>query len=932
VTKVNPTRAELIAQVAELRQQLEEKSKQQPAAPATRSRAREAARRVGPLGAPLETFFRKHDAVMLLMTGQGRLVDANEAALRFYGYSLDQIRSLSLGDINRLPPAELETVRRRALCKERTCFVAPHRLRSGEIRTVEVRTTPITAPGGPFLLSVIIDVTARTRADEALRESEGRFRSLIESSPEAIFVQSEERIRYANPAMAALLGASREEMTDREFLDFVAPEYHDVVRKRIRRQRETGRPAPLLELEWVRSDGSRVQVESTSTPIRFEQRDASLVYVRDATERHRAYDDLRHGAQLSHEVISGAAAGIVVYDRELRYVIWNPYMEALSGVAASDVLGKRSVDLFPYLREHGVDRLLEQALAGRTVRHDGIVFRNAVTGRSGRSTGTYAPHRNGNGDIIGVIASIQDITDLSHVEAALRQNEARYRSVVDNVGDGIGVVDAQQRFLFANPAADAIFAVPPGHLVGRRLSEFVTPVTLLHIQESARSHDDGASATYAVDIRRSDGSERTLMVTTTALPDAQGEAPQFCGIFRDITERSRAEAEMARLEAQLQQAQKMELVGRLAGGVAHDFNNMLSIILSNVELAMDQAESSHPMLADLKEIRSAAHRSAELTRQLLAFARKQTIAPRTLDLNETVGGMLKMLGRLIGEDIALVWQPAADLWPVRVDPSQIDQLLVNLCANARDAIADVGRVTIETHNRSLDADYCFRHPACAVGDYVELVLCDDGHGMDAQTLAHVFEPFFTTKRPGEGTGLGLATVYGIVAQNGGFIDVQSEPGRGTTFQVFLPRHEPRNAHKQTDVASDPPEPGHETILLVEDEPAFLKVARRILEKQGYKILSAATPGDAVRLARVHVGSIHLIVTDVVMPEMNGRDLAKRVLSLHPQTKRLFMSGHTTNVIASQGVVEEGVPFIQKPFSARAFAAKVREVLDGGPES
>jgi PAS domain S-box-containing protein len=396
----------------------------------------------------------------------------------------------------------------------------------------------------------------------------------------------------------------------------------------------------------------------------------------------------------------------------------------------------------------------------------------------------------------------------------------------------------------------------------------------------------------------------------------------------DITHRKRAEEERAKLEAQLHQAQKMESVGRLAGGVAHDFNNMLAVILGYAELALRQLDPAMPLHADLTEIHAAATRSADLTRQLLAFARRQTVAPEILDLNATLASMLKMLRRLIGENVDVKWQPAADLWPVNIDPSQIDQILANLCVNSRDAISGVGTVTIRTENSALDERYCAENAGCVPGDYVRLSLRDDGCGMDTDTLSHLFEPFFTTKALGTGTGLGLATVYGIVKQNHGYITVDSEPDRGTTFQIYVPRYVGKAAQARPEDSTGPALRGRETILLVEDEPAILKMAKRMLEQQGYTVLAARIPGEALNLAREHTGEINLLITDVVMPEMDGRSLAKKLLSYYPRLKSLFTSGYTADVIAHHGVLDEGVHFIQKPYSTQALAAKVSGALDG----
>ena len=402
----------------------------------------------------------------------------------------------------------------------------------------------------------------------------------------------------------------------------------------------------------------------------------------------------------------------------------------------------------------------------------------------------------------------------------------------------------------------------------------------------------------------------------------------------EIKERRKAEEQRAKLSGQLAQAQKMESVGRLAGGVAHDFNNMLGVIFGNAEMALQQVGTDHPARDALEEIRKAADRSADLTRQLLAFARRQTVVPRLLDLNETVQGMAKMLQRMIGEEVCLELHLDTNVWPVRVDPSQIDQMLVNLCANARDAIRGVGALSIATGNWYFDETYCAEHPESSPGEYVVLAVSDDGCGMDKETLSHLFEPFFTTKGVGEGTGLGLATVYGAVKQNGGFMEVRSEPAHGTTFEIFLPRYagprEPARSEERSEEPSVSLQRGRETVLVVEDELAILRLTRVMLEKQGYTVLAAGTPQEAISIAKGHDGGIDLLITDVVMPEMNGHDLATSLLPLHPNIKCLFMSGYTADIIADHGVLKDGVSFIQKPFSAKSLSDKVRQTLESYP--
>lgn len=399
------------------------------------------------------------------------------------------------------------------------------------------------------------------------------------------------------------------------------------------------------------------------------------------------------------------------------------------------------------------------------------------------------------------------------------------------------------------------------------------------------------------------------------------------GIFQDITEHKQAADTLKKMEGQLIQAQKMESVGRLAGGVAHDYNNISSIIIGYAELALDNISSEDPLYVDIEEILTAAKRATEITRQLLAFARKQTIDPRIVDLNENLETMLKMLRRLIGEDIDLAWLPSKEIWPLKIDPTQIDQILANLCANARDAISGVGKVTIETQNISFDEDYCAEHAGFIPGDFLMLAVSDDGKGMSKDTIDKIFEPFYTTKSIGKGTGLGMATVYGIVKQNNGFINVYSEPEKGTTIKIYLPRHEGATVESITETHVKISSGKGETILLVEDAPSNLKLYNKILESLKYNVLTANTPGNAIELAMKQSGKIDLLITDVIMPDMNGRELSERLREICPGLKTLYMSGYTANVIAHRGVLEKGVRFIPKPFSRKDVAIKIRTIFD-----
>jgi len=454
-----------------------------------------------------------------------------------------------------------------------------------------------------------------------------------------------------------------------------------------------------------------------------------------------------------------------------------------------------------------------------------------------------------------------------------------------------------------------------------------------HARGGHPGHDPQSDGFYDIEYRfiRPDGEVRWLKVRSQTFVRGEGparHAVRTVGGAQDVTRLKADETDRIRLQEQLTQAQKMESVGRLAGGVAHDFNNMLSVIAGHVELALQATASGDPVRLDLEAIRTAASRATEITRQLLGFARRQVVAPRVLDFSAAVGASLAMLRRLIGEDIELVWSPGADAGRVRMDPYQIDQVLTNLAANSRDAIAGVGRLTIGTRGIELGESECASREELSAGAYAVLEVSDTGRGMDGETAAHLFEPFFTTKPVGQGTGLGLATVYGIVKQNGGCVEVHTELNRGTLVRIFLPRVEADVTVTSGDTPSAA-RTGKETVLLVEDESAVLRLSKIVLERFGYVVLTAGTPGEAIQLFHSHEGQVQLLVTDVVMPEMNGRELAARLRANRPDLKTLFVSGYSASALAPRGVLDEGVHFLQKPFSLEDLAASVREALDAG---
>ena len=515
---------------------------------------------------------------------------------------------------------------------------------------------------------------------------------------------------------------------------------------------------------------------------------------------------------------------------------------------------------------------------------------------------------------------------LRAAQEGLRRSEINFRSLVTNAPYGICRCNAAGQLLDVNPALLAILGYSSAEeLVGKHLGELYAD-THLWFELADHLHSAAPFNGLIADWKRKDGINTALRVSGRAVCDGDKKTA-FELFIEDVTER-RA------LEQQLRQSQKMEAVGRLAGGIAHDFNNLLMVISGYSEFLLDRLGPDPALRGPAQEIAGASQRASSLTRQLLAFSRKQMLAPKILDLNGVVTENLKMLTRVIGEDIDLVMVPASSLGAVRADAGQIDQVIMNLAVNARDAMPSGGKLTIETSNVSLDEDYARFHAPLRAGEYVMLSISDTGLGMDSETQSHIFEPFFTTKGT-KGTGLGLSTVYGIVKQSGGYIWVYSEPGKGSTFKIYLPRVAERVEPAQVVVPEEPAftEPGTETILLAEDEANLRYLARQFLEKQGYRVIEAADGAVAMQIAVAHEGVIHLLLTDVIMPGMNGRELAQRISEIRPNTKVLYMSGYTENVIGHNGTLDADVRLLQKPFTLRDLKNTVREVLDStlGPQ-
>ncbi len=786
------------------------------------------------------------------------------------------------------------------------------------------------------------EIAERKQTEEALRESELRLRTILQTVNEGFWlIDNDTATMDLNRRMCAILGRNREEVFGRKIFDFVDSENKAVFNQqiRLRAHGEVG----TYEIALSRPDGSNVFCLFNATPL-FDgsgNKIGSFAMVTDISERKKAEEALGRSQRQLADIIEFLPDATFVINNEGTVIAWNRAMEEMTGIPQNKMIGKGDFEYsLPFF---GSRRpiLIDLVFASEEKKTE---YYDSVTTVGGSIVAEiYAPETYGGkgaylwgvatalfdeqGNVTGAIESTRDISERKLAEIALRESEERFSRFfrVSPVGTSITRL-SDGRFMDAN---DAFLG-----LSGYKLAELVSEDTL-KLEIWARPEDrskmlktleeQGRLQDFETRFRRKSGEIMDVLISAEVIEMAGQQ--YMLALTHDITERKRGEEERKKLEEQLFQAQKIESVGRLAGGVAHDFNNMLGVIIGRAEMALGQDVSPDKLQHHLEEILKAGLRSADLTRQLLAFARKQTAIQKVLDLNDTISGMLNMLQRLIGEDIDLLWAPGPDLWKVKIDPSQVDQILANLAVNARDAISGVGAITLRTQNVVIDGSMGAETPELIPGQYVLLTVSDNGTGMSQEVREKIFEPFFTTKELGKGTGLGLSTVYGIVKQNDGFIYVASEPGKGTTFTIYLQRFEAETAQVPSEEITGKRPTGTETILLVEDDEAILNLGTIILENLGYKVLAAHTPVYALHLVEEHPGDIDLLITDVVMPEMNGRELAEQLKVIRPNLKCLFMSGYTADVIAHRGILDEGVNFIRKPFGSDDFSARVRQVLD-----
>jgi PAS domain S-box-containing protein len=622
-------------------------------------------------------------------------------------------------------------------------------------------------------------------------------------------------------------------------------------------------------------------------------------------------------------ITEGTTDGVFVKDLQGRYLMINSAGAAFAGRSVDEFLGKTDLDLFsPDTAEVVMEKDRQVLMQGVTQTFEESGTANGV---SRVYLSTKGPYRDADGRIIGLLGVARDITERKRAEEEMRQSQQKLRIHFEHTPLAVVEWDLDFRVAAWNPSAERIFGYSRQEALGQHARFIVPPQYREHVDHTWQAllkQSGGARSTN--DNITKDGRSISCEWYNTPLVDDSGRVLGVASLVQDVTER-------VALEERLRQSQKMEAVGRLAGGVAHDFNNLLTVILGYSQILADGLPEGSRLADNTAQIKSAADRAAAITRQLLAFSRKTVLSPRVINLNEIVVNLDSLLRRLIGEDIEVRTLPASDLGSVKADPSQIEQVVMNLALNARDAMPRGGTVILETGNVVLDRTYARDHQSVEPGRYVMLAVSDTGEGMSPETQARIFEPFYTTKEVGKGTGLGLSMVYGIVKQSGGYIWVYSEPGQGTTFKIYLPRVDQPAEVVGGDNRSPKVQRGTETILLVEDDEQLRALTSAVLAHCGYNVLVASAPEEGLAICKSTSDDIRLLVTDVVMPRMNGRQLAEQGQKIRPRMRVLYVSGYTNDAIAHYGVLDPGLWFLPKPYALSSLIAKVREVLDSAPE-
>jgi two-component system, cell cycle sensor histidine kinase and response regulator CckA len=760
---------------------------------------------------------------------------------------------------------------------------------------------------------------------EAVRVSEEHYRSLFDSNPLPMWVYELETLRFlaVNQAAIRCYGYSQEEFLAMTIKDIRpaedVPALLDVVRNI---------PCGFnTSITWrhLKKDGTIIDVEVTSHSLIFAGRSARIALANDITERKQAAEELRKSEERYRDLVENARDMIYTYDLEGNFTSINKAGEMITGYSREETskINIAQVVAPDYLEK--ARRMLTGRLAGK----EEMIYDLEVVAKDGRRIAVEVNARlvYQNGVPCGVQGIARDITERRRFEEALQRQKEYTGHIISAAPTLIVGIARDGTTTLINRAITRVTGYEPGEIVGENWWRILYPgEEYRQVDQLFEEFNQGRGVVnYEMTLTTKSGGKRTISWNSVNRLNEQGEISEIIGIGADVTEQRE-------LEDQLRQSQKMEAFGQLAGGVAHDFNNLLTVINGYSDLLLRGLGTGEPIRLNVEEIRRAGERAASLTSQLLAFSRKQVLQPKVLKLNSVVADVDKMLRRLIGEDIDLLTVLEPSLGQIKADPGQIEQVILNLAVNARDAMPQGGQLIIETANVYLDNEYARRHLFIQPGQYVMLALSDTGCGMNAETQERLFEPFFTTKEQGKGTGLGLSTVYGIIKQSGGDIWVYSKVGKGTTIKIYLPRVA---GIVESDEARDAPTElpqGRETVLLAEDEEQVRRIARVILEMSGYHVLEASGGDEALSIYKQHEGQIHLVMTDVVMPQMSGRELAQSLERLQPGIKVLYMSGYTDDAIVRHGLLDQEIAFLQKPFTPEALTCKVREVLDALQES
>jgi hypothetical protein len=759
--------------------------------------------------------------------------------------------------------------------------------------------------------------------EQRLQQGNAYLNALVSSSPLAIVgLDPEGRVTLANPAFERIFGYEAANIVGKRLDDFIAsPRFVEEACEFT--ARVTRGESIHATTRRARADGTETDVELFGVPLVMDgQAFSAYVLYQDISERKRGEEALAHERDLLQALMDNMPDRIYFKDAQSRFTRINLAHARSLGLASPDeAIGKSDFDVSPRERaqQYFAD---EQEILRSGQPLIGKIQKYERPGGVRYSSVTKVPMLDKDGRPAGIAGISRDVTDWIQAEEALRESETRYRVLFDNSPYPMFVCDQETlAYLAVNEAAVRQY--------GYSAEEFatMTAADLRPEEEMPRLRERLAASNLESLLTRHRKKDGTLIdVETNAREVTFGGRRAYMVLAADVTEKRQ-------LEERLRQSQKMEAVGRLAGGVAHDFNNLLTVIIGYSDLLRERLGSNDGLCRAAEEIHKAAERGASLTHQLLAFSRRQVLQPKVLHLNSVVADIEKLLRRLIGEDVELVTALDPSLGLVKADPGQIEQVVLNLAVNARDAMPNGGRLTIESKNADLDETYSTGHYSVQPGRYVMLAVSDSGCGMGSEVMAHLFEPFYTTKELGKGTGLGLATVYGILKQSGGYIWVYSEPGQGTTFKVYLPRIDQPAGSVQPAVPAGGRElqQGTETVLLVEDEAMVRQLVQEVLQRNGYSVMAARDGDEAMKLSSEHAGPIHLLLTDVVMSGMSGRELVQRLSRLRPETSVLFMSGYTDDSIVKQGILEAGAAFLQKPFSAQLLTRTVRQVLDVGVE-